>query len=102
MRIYLEDDVRRMLPARELIASLADAFRRYDPQIVRMPTRLQLELSPGTVMLLMPCYDDSVPTAGFKLVTFSKEQGVQAAYWVLDPSSAAVIAKIDANYMTDL
>ena len=102
MRNYSEDDVRRLLKPRDLIARLADAFRRYDPDVVRMPARLKLDLSPGTAMLMMPCYDDSGPTAGVKMVAVSQEHGVRATYRVLDPTTAEVIANIEADYLTDL
>jgi alanine dehydrogenase len=102
MRNFSEDDVRRLLKPRDLIAQLADAFRRYDPEIVRMPPRLKLDLSPGTAMLMMPCYDDSGPTAGVKMVAVSQEHGVRATYRVLDPITAEVIANIEADYLTDL
>jgi alanine dehydrogenase len=102
MRNYSEDDVRRLLNPRDLIARLTDAFRRYDPEIVRMPPRLKLDLSPGTAMLMMPCYDSSAPAAGVKLVAVSLEGGVRATYRVLDPTTAEVIANIEADYLTDL
>jgi ornithine cyclodeaminase len=53
-------------------------------------------------MLMMPCYDDSGPTAGVKMVAVSQEHGVRATYRVLDPMSAALIANIEADYLTDL
>jgi ornithine cyclodeaminase/alanine dehydrogenase-like protein (mu-crystallin family) len=102
MRNYSEDDVRRLLKPRDLIARLREAFRRYDPEIVRMPPRLKLDLSPGTAMLMMPCYDSSAPAAGVKLVAVSLEGGVRATYRVLDPTTAEVIANIEADYLTDL
>src|SRR5260370_32105806 len=102
MRNYSEADVPRLLKPRDLIARLADAFRGYDPDFVRMPARLKLDLSPGTSMLMMPCYDDSGPTAGVKMVAISQEHGVRATYRVLDPMSAALIANIEADYLTDL
>jgi ornithine cyclodeaminase/alanine dehydrogenase-like protein (mu-crystallin family) len=59
-------------------------------------------LQAGAVMLVMPCHDASIPAAGVKLVTVSRERGVQAVYWLLDPSNAALLAMLEANYMTDL
>jgi ornithine cyclodeaminase len=67
-----------------------------------MPVRTSLELAGGAVLLLMPCYDSEVGLAGVKLVTVSPGSGVQAAYELIDPGSGRVLARMEANYLTDL
>jgi ornithine cyclodeaminase len=50
----------------------------------------------------MPCYDSTLGAAGVKLVAVSRVAGVNASYELLDPATGVVVARIEANYLTDL
>src|SRR5258706_4539056 len=101
MRHLTENDVRSALDARELIAALRAAFAR-GWRDVRMPTRMQLQLAVGGVLLMMPCYNAATPAAGVKLVSVSPQGGVRATYLLLDPATVATVATIEADWLTDL
>jgi len=50
----------------------------------------------------MPAYDSVVGFAGVKTVTVTKARGVNAQYELLDPLTGAVLARMEANWLTDL
>lgn len=83
-----------------VIQAIRDAFSRGFSS-VRMPVRTSLELD-GAVLLIMPCYDDSLKAAGVKLVSVSEKSGVNASYELLDVTSGIALARMEANYLTDL
>jgi ornithine cyclodeaminase/alanine dehydrogenase-like protein (mu-crystallin family) len=101
MRVLTEDDVRRALDPAMLISGLGYAFGTLADHAIRMPPRTRIELAKGTVVLSMPCYDES-HGAGLKLVSISKDGGIQATYLLLDPNTGAVEVVIPANELTDL
>jgi ornithine cyclodeaminase len=92
------------LNTRELIAALRVAFAEGFAN-VRMPQRLQVELDPGT-LLVMPCRISGEPICGVKIVTVSPQARpggrVKASYLLLDSNSGDTIASFHANYLTDV
>jgi ornithine cyclodeaminase/alanine dehydrogenase-like protein (mu-crystallin family) len=66
-----------------------------------MPVRTVLQLD-NALLLVMPCYDSAMPAAGVKLVSVSAKAGVNAVYELLDPSTGIPVARMEANYLTDL
>jgi alanine dehydrogenase len=100
MRILSEEQVRSAVQVDDVIHVLHVAFSR-GFAAVRMPVRTVLELD-GAILLVMPCYDSAVQAAGIKLVSVSKKAGVNAVYELLDPATGASVARIEANYLTDL
>ena len=101
MRIVTESEVRDALDPAMLISGLEYAFGTLGDHVVRMPPRSCVELADGAVVISMPCFDES-HGAGVKLVSISREAGVQATYLLLDPTTGAVTAVIPANDLTDL
>jgi len=63
--------------------------------------RTTLELD-GALLLVMPCYDQGLNAAGVKLVSVSAKAGVHATYELLDPATGISIARMEADYLTDL
>jgi ornithine cyclodeaminase/alanine dehydrogenase-like protein (mu-crystallin family) len=100
--ILKDSDIRRLADPAELIASIREAFARDYSATLRMPLRTALELDPGMMLLLMPCYDSALATAGIKTVTVSPRTGVNATYELFDTKTGAVLARMEANYLTDL
>jgi ornithine cyclodeaminase/alanine dehydrogenase len=100
MRLYSEDQVRGAITADEVIRAIRSAFARGFATL-RMPVRTTLELN-GALLLVMPCYDSALPAAGIKLVSVSEKAGVHAVYELLDPATGIPIARMEANYFTDL
>jgi len=101
-----DEQVRKLLNTREVIATIERAFANDYGNSVHMPTRMQME-TPGGVLLIMPCYDSAVPAMGIKLVFVREgaaagETRVQASYALLDPVSGSLLALLDANYLTEL
>jgi ornithine cyclodeaminase/alanine dehydrogenase-like protein (mu-crystallin family) len=95
-----DDQVRALLNPDQVIQAVHAAFSRGFSS-VRMPVRTSLELD-GAVLLIMPCYDDWLKAAGVKLVSVSEKSGVNASYELLDATSGIALARMEANYLTDL
>jgi ornithine cyclodeaminase/alanine dehydrogenase-like protein (mu-crystallin family) len=102
MLFFSEQQVRELADADTVISSIRAAFARDFSATLRMPVRTTLELSNGSVMLLMPCYDSGLDAAGVKIVTVSRAAGVNASYELLDPGTGLALARMEANYLTDL
>ena len=100
MRLYSEDQVRSAVTADDVIQAIRSAFARGFATL-RMPVRTTLELD-GALLLLMPCYDSGLNAAGVKLVSVSAKAGVHAIYELLDPATGISIARMEADYLTDL
>ena len=100
MRFYSEEQVRNLIEVDEVIAAIRAAFAR-GFATVHMPVRTVLNMDDAT-LLVMPCYDSAVNAAGVKLVSVSAKAGVQAVYELLDPQTGIAIARIQANYLTDV
>jgi ornithine cyclodeaminase/alanine dehydrogenase-like protein (mu-crystallin family) len=100
MRLYSEDQVRSAVAPNDVIRAIRSAFA-HGFATLRMPVRTKLELD-GAVLLVMPCYDRALNAAGVKLVSVSAKAGVHATYELLDPATGISIARMDADYLTDL
>ncbi len=100
MLILSDDQLRKLLNHDQVIQAIHDAFSR-GFSTVRMPVRTSLKLD-GAVLLLMACYDDSLKAAGVKLVSVSGKSGVNASYELLNAASGIALARMEANYLTDL
>jgi ornithine cyclodeaminase/alanine dehydrogenase-like protein (mu-crystallin family) len=97
-----EDDVKRLAPVESVIDALAAAFSRDFSQTLRMPVRSSLALPSGGVLLVMSAYDSVLRVAGVKTITVTKARGVDARYDLLDGENGAVLARMEANWLTDL
>ncbi|HVO80659.1 MAG TPA: ornithine cyclodeaminase family protein [Terriglobales bacterium] len=100
-----EDDVRRRLDPRRVIAAIEAGFRDRYPHVV-VPVRTQVNTAEG-VFLIMPCYDRTERTLGMKLVVVQNnparpEDRVQATYMLLDPETGSPRLLLSAKYLTDL
>jgi ornithine cyclodeaminase/alanine dehydrogenase-like protein (mu-crystallin family) len=100
MRLYSESQVRSAVTPDEVIQAVRSAFARGFARL-RMPVRTTLELD-GALLLVMPCYDHGLNAAGVKLVSVSAKAGVHATYELLDPATGISIARMEADYLTDL
>jgi alanine dehydrogenase len=100
MRVYSEEQVREAVRAEAVIEAIRAAFTR-GFATVHMPVRTMLPLD-GAVLLIMPCYDSAINAAGVKLVSVSARAGVQATYELIDPETGICVARMEANYLTDL
>jgi ornithine cyclodeaminase len=100
MRLFSEEQVRQAIKMDDLIHAIREAFVR-GFAAVRMPPRTMLEMD-DAILLVMPCYDSAMHTAGVKLVSVSAKARVQAAYELLDPQTGIALARMEANYLTDL
>src|SRR5262245_59623013 len=100
MRHFSEDQIRKAANIDGVITAIHAAFTR-GFATVRMPVRTVLSLN-DAVLLIMPCYDSAINAAGVKLVSVSAQAGVQATYELLDPATGIFVARMEANYLTDL
>jgi alanine dehydrogenase len=101
MLFFSEDQFRRLVNMDQVIQAIRDAFTRDFSATLRMPVRTAIELN-GAVLLIMPCYDSALNAAGVKLVSVSEKAGVNAVYELLDPATGIPLARMEANYLTDL
>jgi ornithine cyclodeaminase/alanine dehydrogenase-like protein (mu-crystallin family) len=100
MRYFSEDEIRAVMRVDAVISAIRKAFVR-GLATVSMPVRTVLELE-NAILLIMPCYDSALQAAGVKLVSVSKKAGVNAVYELLNPASGISVARMEANYLTDL
>jgi alanine dehydrogenase len=101
--LYLtEDQVRRLADVDSVIAGIRAAFARDFSKTLRMPVRSSLPLQGSGVLLVMPAYDSVLGIAGIKTVTVTDVSGVNASYELLDAAGGAVLARMEANWLTDL
>jgi ornithine cyclodeaminase/alanine dehydrogenase len=100
MRLFSEDQVRSAVQVDDVVRAIREGFHR-GFATVRMPARTVLELEEA-ILLVMPCYDSALQAAGVKLVSVSAKAGVNAVYELLDPETGISIARMPANYLTDL
>jgi ornithine cyclodeaminase/alanine dehydrogenase-like protein (mu-crystallin family) len=97
-----DKDVRKFASPDKVIETIRTAFTRDYASTLKMPVRTSLSMSNGGVLLLMPAYDSLLGVAGVKTVTVTKANGVSAAYELIDPESGLPLARMQANYLTDL
>jgi ornithine cyclodeaminase/alanine dehydrogenase-like protein (mu-crystallin family) len=97
-----EDQVRQLADVDVVIEALRTAFARDFSQTLEMPVRSSLPLPNQGVLLLMPAHDSFLGVAGIKTVTVTKAGGVNAAYELLDPCRGITLARMEANWLTDL
>jgi alanine dehydrogenase len=100
MRLYSEEQIRNTVRVNEVIAAIHAAFSR-GLATVHMPVRTVLNMD-NAILLVMPCHDSALAAAGVKLVSVSAKAGVQAAYELLDPQTGMALARMEANYLTDV
>ncbi|HEV3039878.1 MAG TPA: ornithine cyclodeaminase family protein [Candidatus Angelobacter sp.] len=101
MHFLSDDQVRQSVEPGEIIEALRKGFARDFRATLRMPVRTQIELA-GSILLLMPCFDQELQAAGVKIVSVSAKAGISATYAFLDAETGKVQAILDANYLTDL
>ena len=94
MRLYSEEQVREAINIDEVIRAIREAFARGFATI-EMPVRTTLQMD-HAVLLVMPCYDSSLPAAGVKLVSVSEKAGVRAVYELLNPQTGDTLARMEA------
>lgn len=102
MILLSEQQVRELAPPDEVICAIREAFARDFQATLRMPVRTSLPLQDGGVLLLMPAWDSALGYAGVKLVTVTRATGVNAAYELLDAATGEILARMEANWLTDL
>src|SRR5512135_158245 len=102
MLLLSEQQVRQLADADEVIRAVRGAFARDFATTLRMPVRTLLPLEDGGVLLLMPAWDSALGYAGVKLVTVTRARGVNAAYELLDANTGEILARMEANWLTDL
>ena len=101
MLFLSEEEFRRLMAVDDVIAAVRRAFTRDFSATLRMPLRTNLQLH-GALLLIMPCYDPALNAAGVKLVSVSDRAGVNAVYELLDPATGIPLARMEANYLTDI
>ncbi len=97
-----DDQVRELVRPDEVIAAIRTAFTRDYASTLQMPVRTALSLGEGGVLLLMPAVDSAIGAAGVKTVTVTKASGVSANYELIDRESGLPLARMQANYLTDV
>lgn len=102
MLLLSEQQVRQLADVDEVIRAIRGAFTRDFTKTLHMPVRTSLALEDGGVLLLMPAWDSALGYAGVKLVAVTRAEGVNAGYELLDAKSGKILARMEANWLTDL
>jgi len=106
--IILSDlDIERLLPMKEAVEVVEDAFRKLYEGKAKMPLRIQVNIERYKgVLLLMPAYIDEMDALATKVVSFYPENPrlglptIVAHVVVCDPRTGRVIAILEANRLT--
>jgi len=109
MAIWLnENDVRALLPMRDLIDCMETALTAFSGGQVRQPVREVIEAGPGgNFFAAMPAWLEAGPVMGAKLVTVFHQNGRrglpthQAAIVLLDAETGELLALMDGRYITE-
>jgi len=96
-----DDQVRRLADPVSVIDALRATFSRDYASTLNMPVRTSLDIGDG-VLLVMPAYDSAMGVAGVKTVTVTQANGVSANYDLIDAAGGLRLARMQANYLTDL
>jgi ornithine cyclodeaminase/alanine dehydrogenase-like protein (mu-crystallin family) len=102
MLLLSEQQVRELADADEVIRAIRAAFARDFTKTLDMPVRSSVSLQEGGVLLLMPARDSAIGYAGVKLVTVTRARGVNASYELLNANTGEILARMEANWLTDL
>ena len=102
MLTLTESQIRTLAGPEAVINAIREAFTRDYSRTLHMPVRTCVELGEGGVLLVMPAYDSAIGFAGVKLVTVTRATGVNAAYELIHGSSGALLARMEANWLTDV
>lgn len=97
-----EDQVRHVADINGVLEAIRAAFTRDFSGTLLMPVRSSLPLPDGGVLLIMPACDSALRLAGVKTVTVTKASGVNASYELFDSITGAALARMEANWLTDL
>ncbi len=100
MHFFSDEQIRQSIKPGEIIDAIRNAFARDFHATLQMPVRTQIELA-GSVLLLMPCFDEGIHAAGVKIVSVGQASGVNATYALLEGVNGKVVALMEANYLTD-
>lgn len=107
-RILTEQDVRRVLPMRDLIDAMRAALAAYSTGAAQQPVRTVLEVGASRSYFgVMPAALASPAAVGAKLVTVfaaNREAGLPshlATIVLLDPDTGALVAILDGRYITE-
>jgi alanine dehydrogenase len=107
-RFLNEDDVRAVLPMRDLIECMERALVEFSAGRVKQPVRTVVEFGPQHSLFgLMPSYVESLPALGAKLVTVCSGNAArgldthQAIIVMLDPETGIADAIVDGRFITE-
>ena len=101
LRYFHEEEVKQLVGPCQGIEAIRAAFARDFQKTVQMPARISLEFG-TSILLLMPCHDNTLFRAGVKTVLIAPKTGIHATYMLMDTSAGIVLALMEANYLTDL
>jgi ornithine cyclodeaminase/alanine dehydrogenase-like protein (mu-crystallin family) len=108
MAIWLnEEDVRALLPLRELMECMQSTLAAFSAGQVRQPVRTVIDAGlPGTFFATMPAFLEAGPVMGAKLVTvFPMNKDLpthQAAIVLFDAMTGTLLAMMDGRYITEV
>src|SRR5262249_20121957 len=102
MLFISENQLCQLADADAVISTIRAAFTRDYSKTLRMPVRTSCELAVGGIPPLMPCFDRELNLAGVKTVTVSPQSGVHANYELIDPVTGSALARMEADWLTDL
>lgn len=103
------DDIRALVPMRDAIALMKEAFRELSGGMAVAPLRTPIEVAPEqAVALFMPAAVPSVGGLGLKVVSVfpnNPTRGlptIHALVCLIDPATGAPLAIMDGTYLTTL
>jgi alanine dehydrogenase len=109
MAIWLnEQDVRELLPMRDLIETMARALAAFSSGQVDQPVRTVIQAGgEHSFFGTMPAFSKNIPALGAKLVTVFGDNAAKglpthlATILLLDPETGALLAVMDGRFITE-
>ena len=107
-RLLNEEDVKALLPMKDLVSAMESALARFSSGEVLQPVRTVLTVGPTRAYFgLMPAFIPAPASLGAKLVTVFNQNHARglpshlATILLLDPETGALLALLDGRYITE-
>jgi ornithine cyclodeaminase len=107
-RLLNEDDVKALLPMKDLVSAMESALSRFSRGEVLQPVRTVLTVGPTRAYFgLMPAFIPEPASLGAKLVTVFNQNHARglpshlATILLLDPDTGSLLALLDGRYITE-
>lgn len=102
MLILRDDDLRRILTTEDAMRALTAMHLEQAAGAIVMPERITVDAAGGSFLRVMPSVHNGSSVMGFKYMTVTPHYGARYAVAVIDITTGALNALVDADFLTTL